>query len=97
MHENAGDPPFRRAGAVGGALETTVDALMDGVCADLKRLAAIPSIAFPGFSPEPVLQARDLLVALLRDAGVADIGELNLPGTAPVITGSLPRARRRRR
>lgn len=90
MHENAGDPPFRRARAAGGALETTVDALMDGVCADLKRLAAIPSIAFPGFSPEPVLQARDLLVALLRDAGVADIGELNLPGTAPVITGSLP-------
>ncbi|SOE10216.1 Peptidase dimerisation domain-containing protein [Streptomyces sp. 2323.1] len=90
MHENAGDPPFRRARAADGALETTVDALMDGVCADLKRLAAIPSIAFPGFSPEPVLQARDLLVALLRDAGVADIGELNLPGTAPVITGSLP-------
>ena len=79
-----------RARKAAARLETTVDALMDGVCADLKRLAAIPSIAFPGFSPEPVLQARDLLVALLRDAGVADIGELNLPGTAPVITATIP-------
>ncbi|WP_407549136.1 M20/M25/M40 family metallo-hydrolase [Streptomyces sp. Pv4-95] len=82
--------PGGHARKAAAALETTVDALMDGVCADLKRLAAIPSIAFPGFSPEPVLQARDLLVALLRDAGVADIGELNLPGTAPVITAGIP-------
>ncbi|MFF4291321.1 M20/M25/M40 family metallo-hydrolase [Streptomyces sp. NPDC001633] len=88
MNQEANDPSARGSGAP--ALEDTVDALMDGVCADLKRLAAIPSIAFPGFSPEPVLQARDLVVALLRDAGVADIGELNLPHTAPVITGSVP-------
>ncbi|MFG2530957.1 M20/M25/M40 family metallo-hydrolase [Streptomyces sp. NPDC048516] len=90
MNQEANGPHVHRTGTAPDALEATVNALMDGVCADLKRLAAIPSIAFPGFSPEPVLQARDLLVALLRDAGVADIGELNLPGTAPVITGSLP-------
>ncbi|MFI9352180.1 M20/M25/M40 family metallo-hydrolase [Streptomyces lydicus] len=90
MDQEANDPHVPGAGGPAAALEATVDALMDGVCADLKRLAAIPSIAFPGFSPEPVLQARDLLVALLRDAGVAGIGELNLPATAPVITGSIP-------
>lgn len=90
VNQEADNPHAHRARKAAAALETTVDALMDGVCADLKRLAAVPSIAFPGFSPEPVLQARDLLVALLRDAGVADIGELNLPDTAPVITGSLP-------
>ncbi|MFE6689252.1 M20/M25/M40 family metallo-hydrolase [Streptomyces sp. NPDC057743] len=71
-------------------LEAIVDGLMDDLCADLKRLAAIPSIAFPGFSPEPVLQARDLVVELLRGAGVSEIGELNLPDTAPVITASVP-------
>ncbi|WP_308303859.1 M20/M25/M40 family metallo-hydrolase [Streptomyces sp. CB02959] len=71
-------------------LEATVDGLMDDLCADLKRLAAIPSIAFPGFSPEPVLQARDLVVRLLRAAGATDIGELNLPGTAPVVTATVP-------
>lgn len=89
VNQEADNPHAHRARRA-AALETAVDALMDGVCADLKRLAAVPSIAFPGFSPEPVLQARDLLVALLRDVGVADIGELNLPDTAPVITGSLP-------
>ncbi|MFE7318869.1 M20/M25/M40 family metallo-hydrolase [Streptomyces sp. NPDC057555] len=72
------------------SLEAVVDGLMDDLCTDLKRLAAIPSIAFPGFSPEPVLQARDLLVALLREAGVTEIGELNLPRTAPVITAHVP-------
>ncbi|MFJ9419677.1 M20/M25/M40 family metallo-hydrolase [Streptomyces sp. NPDC101227] len=100
MNQAANDPPGHarhtrhswraRSGAVAPGLESIVDALMDGVCADLKRLAAIPSIAFPGFSPEPVLEARDLIVALLRDAGVTDIGELNLPGTAPVITATVP-------
>ncbi|MGW1378433.1 M20/M25/M40 family metallo-hydrolase [Streptomyces sp. NPDC002446] len=89
MNQEANDPHVPGGGPA-ASLEATADALMDGVCADLKRLAAIPSIAFPGFSPEPVLQARDLVVALLREAGVADIGELNLPGTAPVITGSIP-------
>lgn len=36
-------------------LVSRADALMDGLRADLERLAAIPSVAFPGFPPEPVL------------------------------------------
>ncbi|WP_405858324.1 hypothetical protein [Streptomyces sp. NBC_01515] len=47
-----------------------VDALMDGLRADLVRLAAIPAVAFPGFPAEPVREAHDLLVGLLRGAGV---------------------------
>ncbi|MFJ9377509.1 hypothetical protein [Streptomyces sp. NPDC101455] len=46
------------------------DALMDGLRDDLVRLAAIPSVAFPGFPAEPVREAHDLLVGLLRGAGV---------------------------
>ncbi|GGX21703.1 M20/M25/M40 family metallo-hydrolase [Streptomyces albulus] len=83
-------PHGAHASGAASALETTVDGLMDDLCADLERLAAIPSIAFPGFSPEPVLQARDLVVELLRAAGVTDIGELNLPHTAPVVTATIP-------
>ena len=43
-------------------LTVKVDALMPGVAADLKRLAAIPSIAFPGFPRENVIECHDLLV-----------------------------------
>ncbi|MFJ4712402.1 M20/M25/M40 family metallo-hydrolase [Streptomyces sp. NPDC088785] len=68
----------------------TADRLMDGLRADLERLAAIPSIAFPGFPPEPVREAHDLLVGLLRDAGVDRIETIDLPDTAPVIFGEIP-------
>lgn len=71
-------------------LEATVDDLMDTLRADLERLAAIPSIAFPGFPPEPVQEAHDLLVELLRGAGVPTVERLDLPDTSPVIYGEIP-------
>ncbi|MFE2039585.1 M20/M25/M40 family metallo-hydrolase [Streptomyces sp. NPDC059477] len=67
-----------------------VDGLMDGLTADLERLAAIPSVAFPGFPAGPVEQAYDLLVGLLRDAGVAHVERIDLPDTAPVIYAEIP-------
>ncbi|WP_030793395.1 M20/M25/M40 family metallo-hydrolase [Streptomyces sp. NRRL S-920] len=72
------------------SFETTVDGLMDGLRADLERLAAIPSIAFPGFPAEPVEQAHDLVAGLLRDAGVPRVERLDLPDTAPVVYGEIP-------
>ncbi|WP_369373879.1 M20/M25/M40 family metallo-hydrolase [Streptomyces sp. cg36] len=71
-------------------LESRVDGLMDGLRADLERLAAIPSIAFPGFPPEPVEQAHDLVVELLRGAGVPHVERIDLPDTAPVVYGEIP-------
>ncbi|MFE5024098.1 M20/M25/M40 family metallo-hydrolase [Streptomyces sp. NPDC056656] len=71
-------------------LQAEVDGLMDGLRADLERLAAIPSIAFPGFPAEPVREAHDLLVGLLRDAGVEHVEQIDLPDTAPVIFGEIP-------
>lgn len=73
-----------------GELEDTVDTLMPGIVADLKRLAAIPSIAFEGFPPEPVHEAHDLVVELLRDAGVTDVETLDLPDTYPIVTATVP-------
>ncbi|MGW3287889.1 M20/M25/M40 family metallo-hydrolase [Streptomyces sp. NPDC001002] len=67
-----------------------VDGLMDGLRADLERLAAIPSVAFPGFPPEPVRAAHDLLVTLLRQAGVDRIERIDLPDTAPVLYAEIP-------
>lgn len=72
------------------SLESRADALMDALRADLERLAAIPSIAFPGYPPEPVQQAHDLIVSLLHEAGVPTIERIDLPGTAPVIYGEIP-------
>lgn len=71
-------------------LSSTVDGLMDGLTADLARLAAIPSIAFPGYPPSEVVRAHDLLVELLRDAGVEHIERIDLPDTAPVIYAEVP-------
>ncbi|MFD7201717.1 M20/M25/M40 family metallo-hydrolase [Streptomyces sp. NPDC059893] len=71
-------------------LQAEVDGLMDGLRADLERLAAIPSIAFPGFPAEPVREAHDLLVGLLGEAGVERIERIDLPDTAPVILGEIP-------
>ncbi|MFC9457476.1 M20/M25/M40 family metallo-hydrolase [Streptomyces sp. NPDC056983] len=71
-------------------LQAEVDGLMDGLRADLERLAAIPSVAFPGFPAEPVREAHDLLVGLLGEAGVERIERIDLPDTAPVILGEIP-------
>ncbi|MDI2124527.1 M20/M25/M40 family metallo-hydrolase [Yinghuangia seranimata] len=71
-------------------LATRVDGLMDGLCDDLRRLTRIPSVNFPGYPDEPVKAAYDLVVELLRDAGVQDVKALTLPDTAPVVTGHIP-------
>lgn len=71
-------------------LERVVDDLLPQLVADLKRLTAIPSIAFDGFDRSHVLAAHDLLVELLRDAGVQQIERLDLPDTSPIILATVP-------
>jgi acetylornithine deacetylase/succinyl-diaminopimelate desuccinylase-like protein len=71
-------------------LASTVDGLMGGLTADLVRLAEIPSIAFPGYPRSELVRAHDLLVDLLRDAGVEHVERLDLPGTAPVVYAEIP-------
>lgn len=72
------------------ALQERVKRLMPQLKEDLVRLSRIPSIAFPGFDRAPVQQAHDLVVDLLRAAGVPRVGTLSLPETSPVITGEIP-------
>jgi acetylornithine deacetylase/succinyl-diaminopimelate desuccinylase-like protein len=60
---------------------------------DLRRLVAIPSVSawdFPAETREPLLAACSDIVALLEDAGLSDVDTLELPKTAPVITGQIP-------
>jgi acetylornithine deacetylase/succinyl-diaminopimelate desuccinylase-like protein len=56
---------------------------------DLRRMVAIPSIAFPGFPPEPVLEAARLTADLLREAG-CDVRFLELPDSPPAVLGEIP-------
>jgi acetylornithine deacetylase/succinyl-diaminopimelate desuccinylase-like protein len=74
------------------AIADRVTALMPELKADLARLVAIPSLSSPGF-PEPrgpILEACEMVSSLLRDAGVQNVGALELAETAPVITGEIP-------
>ncbi|WP_414653079.1 M20/M25/M40 family metallo-hydrolase [Gaiella sp.] len=60
---------------------------------ELAALVAIPSISewgFPEHTRAALLEAHQAVVDLLRDAGVQSFTSLELPGTAPVITGEIP-------
>jgi acetylornithine deacetylase/succinyl-diaminopimelate desuccinylase-like protein len=72
---------------------TAVSALMPRLKEDLARLVAIPSLSewgFPEHTRPALLEAHQIVVELLRDAGVESFGSLELEGTAPVITGEIP-------
>jgi acetylornithine deacetylase/succinyl-diaminopimelate desuccinylase-like protein len=59
---------------------------------DLARLVAIPSISAAGFPAEthgPLLAAYEDVAELLRDAGVDRVEALELPDTAPIVTGEI--------
>jgi len=66
-----------------------VHSLMPELLADLKRLVAIPSVSVPGRLDPPLLEAFALTSELFAGAGVA-VDRLDLPDTAPVVTGSIP-------
>ena len=68
----------------------TVDSLMPRLKSELADLVRIPSISEAGFSPDPVHDAHTFVAELLRDAGVKNVGQLDLPNTFPIITGEIP-------
>ncbi len=70
-----------------------VPELMPQLEDELAQLVAIPSVSASDYPEEtrPALQeAHDAVVQLFRDAGVEHLGSLQLPNTAPIITGEIP-------
>src|SRR3954451_3646287 len=63
--------------------------LMPGLIEDLVRLVSIPSISVPGQLDNDLLDAFEMTSALFAGAGV-EVDRLDLPDTAPVVTGSIP-------
>jgi cysteinylglycine-S-conjugate dipeptidase len=65
-------------------------AMMPEVTADLAGLTAIPSIAFPGFPPEPVLETAEMVVDLFRNAGVENARLIEVEGGYPAVCADVP-------
>lgn len=77
--------------SVGRDLKPIVSDLMPGLKEDLERLIRIPSIASPGFPEEELFKAHDLVIELLREAGIEQIGDIKIEGKiAPVVTAEIP-------
>jgi acetylornithine deacetylase/succinyl-diaminopimelate desuccinylase-like protein len=74
------------------AMAATVGSLAPRLKDELARLVAIPSISawdFPEETRPPLVECYEALVPLFRDAGVESLGALELPNTAPVLTGEI--------
>ena len=74
-------------------LAATVRGSMQQLRSELARLVAIPSVSAPGFPEEthgPLLEMHKAVAKLFDDAGVARIESLELPDTAPIVTGEIP-------
>jgi acetylornithine deacetylase/succinyl-diaminopimelate desuccinylase-like protein len=63
---------------------------MPDVLERLGNLVRIPSIAFPGFDPEPVHRMGAAVVSLLEDAGADGVHLLDVPGGYPCVYADLP-------
>jgi cysteinylglycine-S-conjugate dipeptidase len=78
---------------VSRSLSDIVSSLMPQLKEDLGQLVAIPSVSAPGFPAETrpaLLEAHELVLDLLHEAGVQEFDSLRLHETAPVITGEIP-------
>jgi acetylornithine deacetylase/succinyl-diaminopimelate desuccinylase-like protein len=64
-------------------------ALLPELRRDLEALVRIPSVSVPGEVGAPLLEAFEETSRLFAEAGV-DVGRLDLPDTAPVVTGAIP-------
>jgi acetylornithine deacetylase/succinyl-diaminopimelate desuccinylase-like protein len=74
-------------------LRRRVAELMLRLTDDLKALMAIPSVSEPGnpaHTHAALQQAHHAVADLLRDAGCATVGSIDLPDTAPVVFAEIP-------
>lgn len=71
-------------------IRSKASAMMPEILADLERLVAIPSIAFPGYPPEPVHQMAAETLALFQGVGFSDASLQDVPEGYPPVYGELP-------
>jgi acetylornithine deacetylase/succinyl-diaminopimelate desuccinylase-like protein len=66
-----------------------VSGLMPGLLADLERIVAIPSVAFPGYPPEPVNEMAAETLRLFQDVGFVDAALVDVPTGYPPVYGEI--------
>ncbi|NRQ36604.1 dipeptidase [Nonomuraea sp. NN258] len=71
-------------------IESAVAAAMPQAIEELRRLAAIPSVAFPGHPEEPVFAAAAVTEELLRSAGLPHVQQVAVEGSFPAVYGEAP-------
>ena len=64
--------------------------MMPSLLDELGALVAIPSVAFPGFPPEPVHRMAQAVLELFRAAGAAEVRLLDIPDGYPAVYADLP-------
>jgi acetylornithine deacetylase/succinyl-diaminopimelate desuccinylase-like protein len=68
-------------------LPAAVDDAYPEVRRDLERLIRIPSVAFPGFDPEPVQRSAEATAEILEASGLVGVRLLELEGAPPSVFG----------
>ncbi len=74
-------------------LKERVRALMPQLKSELAELVAIPSVSEAGYPEKTrpaLLQTRDAVAKLFRDAGCEQVQSIDLPDTAPLIVAEIP-------
>ena len=67
-----------------------VRSMMPGILEDLKDLITYPSVAFPDYPPQPVLDMANATVATLRRYGLQDARLLEITPGYPAVYGEIP-------
>ena len=71
-------------------MKQVVDALLPELLGELRELVAIPSIAFPGYPSEPVMQCANAVVDLLQRSGAPNARLVDVPGGYPAVYAEVP-------
>jgi acetylornithine deacetylase/succinyl-diaminopimelate desuccinylase-like protein len=82
-------PPQSAPGDLAGRVATSLPRLTE----ELAALVSIPGVSewgFPEHTRPPLLETYEALIPLFRDAGVERLSSLELPETAPILTGEIP-------
>jgi acetylornithine deacetylase/succinyl-diaminopimelate desuccinylase-like protein len=70
-------------------IRARVAAMMPEILTDLEGIVAIPSVAFPGYPPEPVREMGEATLDLFRDLGFAHLDLMDVPSGYPPVFGEI--------